>query len=95
MANKETSGSGIKVVNGFFKVFGVLLVSKEKVMIKDENGKENPDNYFYRIGFTNGENVVLLTCGKIGDTMEVFKKYDCGFNFESNKLKLIDYIVAE
>lgn len=79
-------------MNGLFKAEGLMLVQKKKNLMRDDQGKEDPNNYFYNLGFSNGTEVMLITSGKIGDNLELFKQYNLGLNFNNGKLKLVDYM---
>lgn len=72
---------------GLLQSFDMSCVQKKKVMIGD-NG-----DYFYNLAFSNGVDVLLVTGGKFCDDIELFHRYNLGFNFIDKKLKLV-YKVA-
>ncbi len=73
----------INVDKGLLQSFGMTCIQKKQVAIGD-NG-----DYFYNLGFSDGTNVLLVTGGKFCDNVELFHKYNLGFNFIDKKLKLV------
>lgn len=69
-------------MTGLLHVDNVLLMQKKKNLM--EEGK----SYYYNLGFTDGEDVLLITAGALGDTMTVGKKYNLRLDFLDKKLKL-------
>lgn len=68
---------------GLLQAFGMTCIQKKKTLIGD-NG-----DYFYNLGFSDGTDVLLVTGGKLCDDVEIFHKYNLGFNFVDKKLKLV------
>lgn len=78
----------MKDIKGTLLAFDMLLVQKQRVDIKDS------EDYYYNLGITDGENLMVCTSGKIADEAEPFKKYNLGFDYINKKLKLVDIVPA-
>lgn len=67
---------------------GLLHVDNVMLMQKKKNLMEEGKSYYYNLGFTDGEDVLLITAGQLGDNMVVGKKYNLRLDFLDKKLKL-------
>lgn len=75
--NKEIKG-------GFLTNGALTLVQRSKQMMKD-------GSYWYKLAFTNGEDLLALTSGIIADDMSLGKSYILGLNFENGKMKIVGF----
>lgn len=79
MAN--TSNTNEK--KGLLHADGLMVVQKKKTAIGDSG------DYYYTLGLTNGTDMLIVTSGKIADSLELLKKYNFGFDFVDKKLRLV------
>lgn len=86
MANTTTTDSTEK--KGLLRADGLMLVQKRKTAIGDAG------DYYYTLTFTNGIDIMTLTCGKSADDMKLLTKYNLGLDFINSKLKLQSFEVA-
>lgn len=73
-------------MKGLLKVFNLKLAQKKKVFIDEAKG-----DYYYNLGFTDGEELLLITAGKKADAMILETRYDLGLDYLDKKLKLRDF----
>lgn len=73
---------------GLLKAVGLMLVGIDK---KDTND----GGYYYNLAFSNGKEIIQLTCGKKGDDLVAFKNYNLGLNYVDKKLKLVDFEIIK
>lgn len=74
----------VKKLKGTLKAERLICVQIDKRDM-DESG-----NYFYYVGFTTGKQILMLTAGKIADSLELMKPYNLGLEFIDKKLKIVD-----
>lgn len=74
-----------KSLKGLLKAEGLRCVQHGKRTIGDVG------DYFYNLCFSTGEDIILITSGKIADKLELNKVYDLGLDFIDKKLKLVDF----
>ena len=79
MVNVNEKIKGSLTTNG-----ALTLVQKAKKDMKD-------GSYWYQLAFTNGEELMTLTAGKLGDELKLGTNYMLGLNFENGKLKIVDF----
>lgn len=72
-------------LKGLLKADSLMCVQIDKRMIGEAG------DYYYNIAFTTGKDIMLLTAGKVADSLELFKKYDLGLDFIDKKLKIVDF----
>ena len=75
----------VKSLKGLLKAEGLKCVQRGKRTIGEAG------DYFYNLYFSTGEDIILITAGKIGDKLELDKVYDLGLDFIDKKLKLVDF----
>lgn len=88
MSNTTTTTTDTTVKKGLLRADGLILVQKRKTLIGDAG------DYYYTLTFTNGVDIVTLTCGKSADTMKLMTKYNLGLDFINSKLKLQSFEVS-
>ena len=74
-----------KSLKGLLKAEGLKCVQRGKRTIGEAG------DYFYNLCFSTGEDIILITAGKIADKLELDKVYDLGLDFIDKKLKLVDF----
>lgn len=74
-----------KNLKGLLKAEGLKCVQRGKRTIGEAG------DYFYNLCFSTGEDIILITAGKIADKLELDKSYDLGLDFIDKKLKLVDF----
>lgn len=74
-----------KSLKGLLKAEGLKCVQRGKRTIGEAG------DYFYNLCFSTGEDIILITAGKIADKLELDKTYDLGLDFIDKKLKLVDF----
>lgn len=72
-----------KKMVGMLHAYNMMCVQTKKNEIGD-NG-----DYFYNLGFSDGNNVLLVTAGKLGDNVVFGKNYNLHFDWIDKKLKLV------
>lgn len=75
----------VKSLKGLLKAEGLKCVQRGKRTIGEAG------DYFYNLCFSTGEDIILITAGKIADKLELDKSYDLGLDFIDKKLKLVDF----
>lgn len=75
----------VKSLKGLLKAEGLKCVQCGKRAIGEAG------DYFYNLCFSTGEDIILITAGKIADKLELDKVYDLGLDFIDKKLKLVDF----
>ncbi len=73
----------VKKAKGLLKANGLTVVQKKKNLI-GENG-----DYYYNLTLTNGEDILIITAGKLADELQLMKSYNFGFDFVDKRLKLV------
>lgn len=73
----------VKKTKGLLKANGLTVVQKKKNLI-GENG-----DYYYNLTLTNGEDILIITAGKLADELQLMKSYNFGFDFVDKRLKLV------
>lgn len=72
------------------------LLKAEKLMLVGIDKKDmNDGSYYYNLAFTNGKEIIQLTCGRKGDELVCFKSYNLGLNYVDKKLKLVDFEIIK
>lgn len=77
-----------KKMKGLLRASGLTVVQKKKNAI-GENG-----DYYYNLTLTNGEDILVITAGKVADELQLMKSYNFGFDFLDKRLKLVSVEVA-
>ena len=75
----------VKSLKGLLKAEGLKCVQRGNRTIGEAG------DYFYNLCFSTGEDIILITAGKIADKLELDKVYDLGLDFIDKKLKLVDF----
>lgn len=75
----------VKSLKGLLKAEGLKCVQRGKRTIGEAG------DYFYNLCFSTGEDIILITAGKIADGLKLDKVYDLGLDFIDKKLKLVDF----
>lgn len=75
--------ANVQINKGMLQAFNMMCVQK-----KQNNIGGNGD-YFYNLGFSDGVNLIIVTAGKLADDIDMFKKYNLGFDYIDKKLKLV------
>lgn len=75
----------VKSLKGLLKAEGLKCVQRGKRTIGEAG------DYFYNLCFSTGEDIILITAGKIADKLALDKVYDLGLDFIDKKLKLVDF----
>lgn len=75
---------------------GMLYTNELKLVKKKKNFiDESKNEYYYELGFSNNEDLLLLTAGKAADVLQIDQKYLLGLDFIDKKLKMRDFVEAE
>lgn len=70
-----------------------LFYSKELTLVsKKKNLMEEGKSYYFDLGFTDGEDLIKLTAGVIGDKMEIGHQVQLGVDYLDKKLKIRDFV---
>lgn len=78
----------VKKLKGILHAENLMVISKKKQMIGEAG------DYYYQIGLTTGEDLLVFTGGQKLDIIEVFKKYNFGFDYIDKKLKIVDFVLV-
>lgn len=75
---------------------GILTSNELKLIKKKKNFIDEAKNeYYYDLGFSNGEDLLLITAGKAADIMQLDQKYVLGLDYIDKKLKMRDFVESE
>lgn len=90
--NTNTSADVLHLDGLLISSVPLKLVQKEKVILQNSNNNGNgEEQFYYNVGVTNGQKIIMCTAGKKVEAMELYADYEMSFNYIGNKLKIVDF----